>query len=340
MMSKRRTYHLAACVAMAMLLLGSCGHKEVTDDMADSTKLQILDLRLEKTPDDHELLAARAQVLFNLGRMREASYDINRALKADPDNLKYMILKADITFANGEVGTSYQTLEEAEKIDPDNLDLQLKMGEITFYSRDYDRSLEHLSKVTAKDPNNRTALFMKGFVYKEKGDTASAVEFLRRVCDKYPDYAPAFEELGILYSVHDNPMAIEYLNTALQIEPSNTNTLYALALFYQNRNDYENAETLYRQMLDINPASADAWHNLGYIELFHYRDYERAVEYFTKALEANPQCIEAYANRGCAYELMEKPALARGDFETALAYDPDCTAAAEGLKRIKLRIEN
>jgi tetratricopeptide (TPR) repeat protein len=50
--------------------------------------------------------------------------------------------------------------------------------------------------------------------------------------------------LGILYSIHDNPMAIEYLNTALQIEPSNTNTLYALALFYQNRNDYEDAESL------------------------------------------------------------------------------------------------
>ena len=137
-------------------------------------------------------------------------------------------------------------------------------------------------------------------IYKEKGDTATAVQFFRRVCDKYPDYALAFEELGVLYASRGENMALEYLNTALQLDPSNTNTLYALAMFYQGREDFDKAESLYHQMLDINEHSADVWHNLGWIELTHYHDYERAIEYFDKALAINPQMENALVNRELA----------------------------------------
>ncbi len=287
------------------LLTASCGQHKISDDMPDSVKLELLDLNLERDPDNPEILAARAKVLFNLQRVKEAYYDINKALNADPENLEYLMLKADIAFSNGHLEESYRSLEIAEKLAPNSQEVQLKMGEITFYSRDYDRSLKYLSKVTEHDANNRTALFMKGFIYKEKGDTVSAVKLFNRVCDKFPDYAPAFEELGVLYATRNNPMAIEYLSTALRLEPSNTNAMYALALFYQNRQEMENAESLYHQILDLNSASADAWHNLGWIELTYYSDYQRAVEYFDKALEADPNYSQAIANRQIAMDAMK-----------------------------------
>ncbi len=290
---------LALAVALTLFLSG-CKPQQITEDMPDTVKLELLDLNLERNPDDPQLLAARARVLFNLQRLNEASYDIERAVKADPENLDNLLLQSDIQFAKGNLEACYRTLETAERLFPRNQEVLLKMGEITFYSRDYDRSLKYLSEVTAKNPNNRTALFMKGFIYKEKGDTANAVQLFRRVCDRFPDYAPAFEELGVLYAAHNENLALEYLNTALQLEPSNTNVMYAMALFYQDRNDMENAETLYRQILDLNPSSADAWHNLGWIELTHYNDYQRAVEYFDKALEADPTHPEALANRALA----------------------------------------
>lgn len=331
-MKNKYTYCL---IVLLPLLTVACGHREVSDDMSDSVKLQLLDINLERDPDNAEFLAARARVLFNLHRLQEASYDITRATQLDPDNLDYLLLKSDIAFANGNIEDSYRTLEVAERMAPDNSEVQLKLGEITFYSRDYDRSLRYLTNVTERDGNNRTALFMKGFIYKEKGDTASAVQLFRRVCDKFPDYSPAFEQLGVIYASANNPLAVEYLTTALNLDPNNTNTMYALALYYQDRQDFESAETLYRQMLDLNPASADAWHNLGYIELFHYRDYDRAIEYFTHAIESNGQYIEAYANRGSAYELGNDNAKARADYESALAINATYQPALEGLKRIK-----
>ena len=304
MMNTNHTHRplLLVLTAVCCLLATSCRQKNPEPDMADSVKLEYYDLKLERNPNDHSLLAARAQVLFDLKRLKEAAYDINRAVELDPDNLQYLMLKSDISFANGSIEDSYRTLESAERLAPNNIDVQLKLGEITFYSRDYDRSLKYLTNVTSNEPNNRTALFMKGYIYKEKGDTASAVNLLRQVTDKFPDYAPAFEELGILYATRRNPLAAEYLGTAIQLAPNNTNAVYALAMYHQDLGNYDAAESLYRQLLDLNPNSADAWHNLGWIELTHYSDYQRAVEYFDRALAADPQHPESLANRQVALE--------------------------------------
>ncbi len=300
---KRTTVLLLLCVTLA---LGGCRRQAADfDTLTDKEKLEVLDFEVERHPKDADVHARRAEVLLNLGRVKEAIVDIDKAVSLEPKKVDYRLRQADAYFANGDVENSYKALSEAEHLAPESVEVQLKMGEITFYSRDYDRSMKNLSNVTAKEPNNRTALFMKGFIYKEKGDTANAVTLLQRVCDLYPDYASAFEELGVLYASRSNPMAVEYLNTAITLEPSNTNALYALAMYYQERGEMEPAESLYHRMLDINEHSADAWHNLGYIEMTHYQDYGRAVEYFDKALEADPDMQAAIINRQLAIEMQK-----------------------------------
>ena len=291
-------------VIVTVCALTACKHHPTdTEGLTDAEKLEVLDFKLEKHPKDHALLYERSMVFLNLGRAKEALTDINRAVELEGDNLEYRLRQADIYFANGDVENSYKSLSEAERISPDSKEVQLKMGEVMFYSRDFDRAIKCLTKVTEQEPDNQTALVMKGFIYKEKGDTASAVTLLRKVCDLYPDYAPAFEELGVLYSTRNNPMAVEYLSTAIQLEPNNTNALYALAMFYQQNEEMDKAEELYRRILDINENSADAWHNLGYIEMMHYLDFERAIEYFDRALQADPSHSAAAQNRQLAYEL-------------------------------------
>ena len=289
----------------ALLAIGAvgCQQKKAEEELTDAEKLELLDLKIERSPKDADLLAKRARVLLNLNRPKEALFDIGKAVKLDPDKVDYHLLEADIYFANGDVKNSYRALGEAEQLAPKSKEVQLKMGEITYLSRDYDRSLQHLTKVTEQEPNNIQALFMKGFIYKEKGDTAESVILLRRVCDIDPTYEPAFEELGVLYASRQNPMALEYLSTAMRLEPSNTNVLYALAMYHQDLEQYDEAEKYYHQMLDINPASADAWHNLGYLEMTVYGDFDRAIEYFDKALEANPQHEAALTNRALAEQL-------------------------------------
>ncbi len=294
--------YIVALLFVATLAMTGCGNNKHEVEMTDAQKLEALDIKIERNPKDAKLLADRAKLLLNLHRTQEAMFDITRAIDLEPEVAEYRLLQADIYFASGDANSCYKVLGEAERLAPDSKEVQLKMGEVTFYRHDYERSMRHLTNVTEQEPDNRTALSLKAFIYKEQGDTANAVVLLRRVCDIYPDYSPAFETLGVLYAARCNPLAVEYLTTAMRLEPNNTNILYALGKYYQDIEDYDEAEKYYNQMLDINPNSSDAWNNLGYIALAK-GDATRAAELFDKALEADPNNEYAMANRKLVAEM-------------------------------------
>lgn len=320
----------------AFLVLGvSCHQGNDTPATSPEESLKVLDAKIYKHPKDADLLYERAQIYMELHRVNDAIADLSRAVTFEPKKIEYHLLLADAYFSNGDVEHAYGSLRTALDLDPDNDEAILKMGEIAYYSRDYDRAMESLGKVTAKDPNNRTALFMKAFIYKETGDTANAVTLLRKVCDIYPQYDPAFEELGILYATRHDALALDYLNTAIQLNPQSTSALYALAMFHQETGKPEQAEELYKQILDINPNHKEAWHNRGYIQLFVYGDTETAIDYFSRALQCDPTFIEALANRGCAYELDGNKEKALADFRAALDLDHTFQPAIDGINRLK-----
>lgn len=318
----------------ALFALAGCGSRDNAPQMTNEEALKVLDIQIHKHPKDDKLYYDRAKVYMELHRVNDAIADLSRAVALNDRKPEYHMLLGDAYLANGNIEQSYNSLQRALELDPDNMEAMLKMGEIAYYGRDYDRAMESLSRVTAKDPQNRTALFMKGFIYKEMGDTANAVTLLRKVCDLYPNYEPAFEELGVLYSLHHDPLALEYLNTALRIEPNNTNALYALAMYYQDLNQMDKAEEAYKQILDINANHKESWHNRGYIELFTYGDYAQAIDFFTRAIQCDSTYAEAWVNRGCAYELSGDRQHANDDFHTALELDHTFQPAIDGIKRI------
>ena len=51
-----RLYIFLVPAVIASLLFGSCKERAIDDDMPDSVKLELLDINLERHPDDPELL--------------------------------------------------------------------------------------------------------------------------------------------------------------------------------------------------------------------------------------------------------------------------------------------
>ncbi|MBQ9473786.1 MAG: tetratricopeptide repeat protein [Bacteroidales bacterium] len=265
-----------------------------------------LSAQVRHHPRRSEPLYQRGKLYTSMGRGNDAIVDLRKAIKLKGDVPEYYTALGDAYFTTGNVGESYQALRKALELDPDNTEAHLKMGEIAFYSRDYDRALESLSKVTAVERDNRTALFMKAFVYKEKGDTVNAVQLFRRVIDLYPDYEPAYEEIGLIYADQRNPLGVDYLTTAIQLDSTNVNARYALGLLYQDLEDALKAEAMYRSILAIDPQNTNALHNLGYMEMIYFEDYERAVLYFDSVLAIDPAFEQAVVNRNLAISLKKK----------------------------------
>lgn len=306
-----------------------------SNDLPIDKRLEMLDAKIKKSPKDARLYYERGKVLMELHRMGQAIGDLQKAIQLDGDEANYYTALGDAYFSSGDAGKSYETLQKALSLEPKNLEALLKMSEITFYSKDYDRAMETLNKVTEQDPNNKTAFFMKGFIYKETGDTANAVHYFRRLIDLYPDYTPAYEEMCVLYAEQHNEMAVEYLQTVLKLDSTNTNALYAVAMMYQDKEEADKANDMYVKMLERDPNNKYAWHNRGYLNLVLYEDYRSAIDFFTKAIDCDNQFVEAHVNRAFAYELSGDKANAAIGYKTALQIDPANEKAKEGLARVK-----
>ncbi len=307
-MMKRLLYIL---LVATMAIIPTACNRGGEESLNREESLKLLDAKIKQDADNADLYYERGRLLISLGKEKnnsqyftDAITDLNKAIKLDDSKASYYTALGDAHFANGNVGNSYNALQNALRLDPDNFEASLKMGEIAFYSKDYDRAMEALNVVTSQDNNNQTALFMKGFIYKETGDTSNAVFYFRKLIDLYPEYTPAYEELGVLYAQHLDPLAIEYLNTALTLDPKNENALYAMAMFYQDIEDMEHANALYVKLLEINPQNKYAWHNRGWIAMMYYDDYEAAVDFFAKAIDCDNTYAEAHHDRALAYELM------------------------------------
>ena len=327
-------YTILAIVVIAGL--SSCHNsKKDYSDMSDEEKLEIINIRLKKSPQNAELLYDRASVYVNLERYNDAIIDLNKAIEIKPEKKEYHALLGDTYFRLGDMEHSYKSFEKVVSLDPKDKEGYMKLGEIAFYSKDYDRAMDHLSKVTADDPNNQNALFMKGFIYKETEDTANAAFYFRKVIDLYPEYEPAYEELGFMYANHGSDLAIEYLTTAIKLEPNNTQAMYGLAMYLQGKQRMDEAEELYNRITETNPAHKDAWHNMGYIECFHYGDFDKAIEYFSRAIECDSKFVEALTNRGWAYALKGDRTNARINYNSAIEIDPNYQPALDGLAELR-----
>ena len=95
-----------------------------------------------------------------------------------------------------------------------------------------------------------------------------------------------------------------------------------IALQHHNAGRLTEAETVYRQMLAINPADIDALHFSG-VAAHHRGDHGRAAQLISKALSLNPSNAPAQNNLGIALAAQGRSDEAIACYREALALAPD-----------------
>ncbi|MBR3940047.1 MAG: tetratricopeptide repeat protein [Bacteroidales bacterium] len=323
---------LITIVLGILICTTGCGNN-TQEVPTDTDMLALIDAKLKKAPKDAALHYERALELMKRDRINDAINSANVAIKYDDDNVDYYILLADLHLRNGDLKTSYADLQQALELEPNSVEVYSKLGEISFLSKDYDRATDNINKVIEMDPNNVKAYFMMGFLYKETGDSTNAVRNFRKAIEIDPEYADAYEELGLMYAGKKNKLGVEYLITAVNLRPNNTIARYALALLYQDLENYNAAVEEYNKILIIDSVNVNALNNLGYINLLN-ANYDEAINFFDKAIMQNPYFVEAVDNKGYAYELKGDYAKAEECYKAALEIDVNYENSKKGLTRI------
>lgn len=303
-MQKFITLTINLLLIVSLVLFVSCGKQQDNKEfnkLSFEEKMALLDANIKNNPSDAELYYERAKLYYSKENTKDALFDIQKAIKLDKKEPKYYITAADIYFARGESTLAFDALNQAVKYDKNNVEAYAKIAELSFLLRDYNRARENIDKVLELDKINAEAYFQRGMIYKEIGDTLNAIKDYRKAIEYKTDYEQVFEELANIFAAKNDPIAIEYYQSTININPKNVDAMYNLAQFYQDHNAIQKALDLYQKILQIKPNYANAMYATGYVNYVYKEDYDMALDCFQKTVKADSSYFEAYSMMSLIY---------------------------------------
>ncbi|MGQ8366872.1 winged helix-turn-helix domain-containing tetratricopeptide repeat protein [Glaciecola sp. 1036] len=172
--------------------------------------------------------------------------------------------------------------------------------------------------------------------------TRKALAEFEKAIELEPDYALAHASIALntlvlfqqrVITAEDTvDPTLKAIETALQINPFLPEAIVAKGLFHSTFNQRSEAEQAFEEALSLDPNSALAHHNYGYL-LWINQDYSGALKHFSIALTYNP--MSAITNFAVADSLFSL-----GQLEKALAQYIHCTELLPDYPACHLGIAN
>ncbi|MBL7919595.1 MAG: tetratricopeptide repeat protein [Bacteroidia bacterium] len=300
----------------------------------NSPELKAVNAELLKDPANAILYVKRSGIYVNLKQLPEAVNDAKRAIKIDSTKSEYYMALIDAYYAQNNTRLAKESLEMVEKKFPDNPDALLKLSELYFLVRQYQKAIDYVNKALKINDRSAKAYYLKGSIYRESGDTTRAVSSLETAIEQDGKFENAFIDLGVMYAARKNPIALQYYNNALKINPANENTIYARAKLLQDIGKIDEAIIEYKSILQKNKNCENCYYNLGAIYLEIKKDNKTALENFTNAIALNPNSVQAYFARGYTYAKLKDKESAKADYNMCLKIRPGFEAAIQALNEL------
>jgi tetratricopeptide (TPR) repeat protein len=300
----------------------------------NSPDLKAVNAELLKDPGNAALYDKRADVYISLKQLTEAVYDSKRAIKIDSTKADYYMTLVDAYYAQNNTRLAKELLEIIEKKFPDNADALLKLSELYYLVKQYQKGIDYVNKALKLNDRLAKGYYLKGSIYRESGDTSKAVSSLETTVEQDSKFEDAFIDLGVIYAARKNPIALEYYNNALKINPTNENTIYARAKLLQDLGKIDEAIIEYKSILQKNKNCENCYYNLGAIYLEIKKDNKTALENFTNAIALNPNSAQAYFARGYTYAKLKDNESAKADYNMCLKIQPNFEAAIQALNAL------
>ena len=308
-------------------------------------------------------------LLANEGRLDEAALQYREVLDQDPSNLsalgqladlyvvqeklqeglviyeKFLTERPDSPVAHFNIGVLYAKLErwkeaihhfrQSVEMDPANFEARLALGVSLEKAEDLPGAKEQFLKAMELEPTNtRLSRYLARLCY-QMGNLEEASSWLSRYLSFNPRDAAAYVELAYLRLEQGRwKDGIPFIKLAIELgnfEEPPVEIWLALGMAYQIKEDYRDAEAIYRQVAAMVPQDMRAFVHLG--AMYHrLHRFEEAERVYRDAFRINPDDPQVLNGLGYLYvdwgiRLEEAEVLIR----RALFQDPQNSAYLDSL---------
>lgn len=319
-----------------LLSLVACKSDKVDDKpkAKPDPQLDALNEIVEKNPNNADALFNRAQYYYDIEGYDEAILDLSSAMKIDSLKPKYYHLLADTYMDYYQSRMALLTMQKASGMFPDSIRTLLKLTEYEMILKQYDEAMQTIKIILEKDKQNADAYLLMGSVLNESGDSKRALLAFKKATEIDPYLIDGWIKAGALSDEIKEKDAEKYFKTALKIDSTSYQALYAMAMHHQNLNHLDEAITWYKKMNLVFPKTAQPYFNIGV--LYQEMDsLDKSLEFLTIATELDKIYAEAYYAKGIVLEKQGKLAEAQKQYSQASTISPKFVKAEQASQRLK-----
>jgi tetratricopeptide (TPR) repeat protein len=281
-----------------------------------------------------DLIYARAIALELIGRNDEAIAGYTAALKLKPDHVNARLRLAERQLDGNFISNAAREFRGVLDRDSSNPRAHYGLGRCYQAEKQFDRANGEFDRALASYPAYGAAHYALGQFFQRRGEGLLAQQHL----DKHREFAlvaPAIvDEIDLkiqsynagaialirksaeMAQVGNITRAIELLQEAVKLEPSQVQAHVNLLILLAKERRYFDAEQHFRRAVQLAPNRADAFYNYGVMR-FVEKKYEDSCRAFQHAVDINPKYAEALTNLGFCEENFNRPDEAFRRFQAA-----------------------
>lgn len=288
----------------------------------------------EAGPDKAWWHTDRAAALVQEGKLNEAVFELQEALRANPGYIDAHVNLGGVLTELRRFDEAVQHYQEVIRHRPDRSDVRLRLGELYMQARRYEEAAVELDAVAKANPTSAVAHFEWGRALIELGRLDEGVAALTKSLEFEPKQAAAHVNLGVAAKQKDPQAALAHFEEALRIDPNFADAHLQLGHVYRALGRLKDAESSYQEAFRLNPEVATPAIAIGNLHLVA-KENEDAMRWFRRAIGIDPRNMiarcslaGALANSG-DFEGAEKELL------EALKIEPSHQLANERLQVIQ-----
>ncbi|GAB4856361.1 hypothetical protein Ancab_014281 [Ancistrocladus abbreviatus] len=308
---------------------------------------------LEKTFDVKDVLSY-ANILCTRNKFAEALTLYKKVWENDKENVEALIGKGVCLQTQNMGRLAFECFSEAIRLEPQNACALTHCGILYKEEAHLVDAAECYQKALIADPSYKRAAECLAIVVTDIGTSLKLAGNTQEGIQKYyealkidPHYAPAYYNLGVVYSeMLQYDLALTCYEKAAIERPMYAEAYCNMGVIYKNRADLEAAIACYERCLAVSPNFEIAKNNMAIaltdlgtkVKLEGHID--QGVAYYKKALSYNWRYGDAMYNLGVAYGEMLKFDKAIVFYELAFHFNPHCAEACNNLGVIYKDREN
>ena len=260
----------------------------------------------------------------------ERKKEIDASIKIDSESLEKL-------HALGYLGSSLPRDGNAAHVDVKDMKTTLRVlneSNVLLNTGRFSEAVTMVENEIARlESINKPAAFLYSIAaqyYASKGDYDKAIGYYKKYLSLSPNYTDYYITLAKIYGdfKQDYPTAIDYLNTALQLDSKIVESYTLLGNYLVNMQKYDEAEGVFKKGIAYFPDDYNLLNGYARLLSFSNRNDE-ALVIIQHAIELAPGIPDAYINCAIIYFNKHDMTAAREKIQKALQINPNHSLALE-----------